>query len=438
LTLPQPPTDARDPFAAGRAALELFTKWHWKRRIDPRLALGGLACLIAGGALPWRPILAINGETDVGKTLLFAWWEGLAAGWIVATQDATEAGIRGMLGYDSLGVAVDEAEPGTDGRTERITKLGRRTSGGGRSHRGMPTNQGAVESNLYCTIALGAIERSGFAAQDINRRVALELDKLKGPPPLVDHARAQELGPQLLHLLIDGWHRVPAAVVQFQEALQRRGHKGRPALVLGIILALADILLTDKPVDSDAAEELTEELSAAALPDAKLALPPGEAWLIHFIGLVIPERTGPETKPQTIGKWIADVLSLDPFDTFRDTATRVLEQHGIKVIRPKDKSSPKEWWVAARNPSLARLHAGTRWRADEEGVGGWTSAAQKLPDAKGSSERLAGPTQWGTRLPLALIVAGSPSGTGGTPRQTALDIDNDAAEVSPLLVTDDQ
>lgn len=336
----------------------------------------------------WRPILAINGETDVGKSLLFNWWENLAAGWVVSTQDATEASIRGTLGYDSLGVAVDEAEPGTDGRTERITKLGRRTSGGGRSHRGTPTNQGAVKSNLFCTIALGAIERSGLAAQDINRRVALELDRLAGPPPLVDQARARRLGPQLLHLLIAGWPHVAPAVAQFQKALQRRGHKGRPAFVLAIILALADILLTAEPVDSDTAEGLTEELAASALPDAKLALPPGEAWLIQFAGLVIPERSGPDVKPQTIAEWIRHALSVEPFDAFREQADRVLEHHGIKVIRPKDKSRPIEWWVAARNPGLSRLHAGTRWRADEEGVGGWTGAAQNLPLARGPASAL--------------------------------------------------
>ena len=151
---------------------------------------------------------------------------------MVTTQDTTEAGIRGTLGYDSLGVVVDEAEPDTHGRIERITKMGRRTSGDGRVHRGTPTNQGAIESNLYCTIALGAIERSGFAAQDINRRVTLELDRLIGAPPLVDGALAQMLGPQLLQLLVDGWHRLPLAVGQFQEALQRRGHKGHRRLSL--------------------------------------------------------------------------------------------------------------------------------------------------------------------------------------------------------------
>jgi hypothetical protein len=144
--------------------LTLFERWHRRRAIDPRLALGALACLIAGGALTWRPILAINGETDVGKSLLFSWWEALGAGWVVTTQDTTEAGIRGTLGYDSLEVVVDEAEPDTHGRIERITKMGSRTGGDGRGHRGTPTNQGAIESNLYCTIALGAIERSGFAA----------------------------------------------------------------------------------------------------------------------------------------------------------------------------------------------------------------------------------------------------------------------------------
>ena len=62
LALPQPPRHPRDPFAAGREVLTLFERCYWRRAIDPRLALGALACLIAGGPLTWRPILAINGE----------------------------------------------------------------------------------------------------------------------------------------------------------------------------------------------------------------------------------------------------------------------------------------------------------------------------------------------------------------------------------------
>lgn len=352
---------------------------------------------------------------------------------MILTQDATEASLRGLLGYASLGVAVDEAEPGQDGRTEKIVRLGRRTAGGGRSHRGTQTNQGVVESNLASTIALGAIDRTGFAAQDINRRVILELETFTGPPPLVDAAAARRLGPQLLHLLINGWGRLPAAITAFQQALERRSHKGRPALVLGTVLAIADLLLTDQPVDTDSADALTEELGSADLPDAKLALPPGEAWLAHFAACVIPERTGPDIKPEPIAKWIADAVG--PFEAVADYADRTLAHYGIKVIRPKNKSAPQEWWVAARNPNLGRLHAGTRWRADDEGLGGWSGAAQQLPGAKGSSDRLAGPTQWGTRLPLSLIVG--PSKTLKPQRQGALDIADDTPS-APVPTEDEQ
>ena len=141
--------------------------------------------------------------------------------------------------------------------------------------------------------------------------------------------------------------------------------------------------------------------------------------MIQFAAFVIPERAGPEIKPRTIAEWVDAAVS--PFEAVAEHADTVLGQHGVKITRPKDKSRTTEWWIAARNPTLARLHANTRWRSDEDGVGGWTGAAQKLSGAKGSSEQLAGPTQWGTRVPLSLIV--DKDSKRRAPGQRALDID---------------
>ncbi len=68
LPAPLPPADSRDPFAAGRRALDLFGRWNWKRSVDARLALGAWGCLVAG-APAWagrrgRKLAARAGRTE--------------------------------------------------------------------------------------------------------------------------------------------------------------------------------------------------------------------------------------------------------------------------------------------------------------------------------------------------------------------------------------
>src|SRR5262249_59856070 len=104
----------------------LETRWHWKRKVDARLALGAWAALVAGGALAWRPIISINGDTHAGKSLLCQLFDSLAGGWILLTEDATEAGLRQSLGHDAVGLIVDENEPDKEGRAAAINRMARR------------------------------------------------------------------------------------------------------------------------------------------------------------------------------------------------------------------------------------------------------------------------------------------------------------------------
>lgn len=404
LMMPVLPADPRDPFAAGRAALALFAQWRWSRKVDPRLALGIWACLVAGGALSWRPIIAVNGPPDAGKSRLFEWLNAIGGGWALLTQDASEAGLRQSLRYDALGLLVDEAEPGADGRTAAIERMGRRATGGGRSRRGTSSDQTAIDFTLRSTLALGAIRRNSYLVQDVSRRVVLELQQPQHDLPLLDEARAREIGGQLLHLLIDGWPRLVPAIDEFRRALLDCGHKPRQALVIGTVLGAAEILLGDQPVIRDLAEDLVDELRPDALPDARLVLADEEEWLQRLAALSLPLDPSPGIERRSTAEWLALALRLDRFDTFRETAERVLAQHGLVIHRPKDKSPPSDFWLPARNPMLERLHHGSKWAA-QDGLGRWTQAAQQLPGAQGASGRLpGGRSVWGTRIPLALIL----------------------------------
>ena len=403
LMLPELPADPRDPFAAGRQALELFGRWTWKQKIGPRLALGAWASLVSSGALTWRPVVNVAGDSQFGKSLLCKAWDGLAGGWILLTEDATEAGIRQSLGPDAIGVIIDENEPDENGRAAAINRMARRSSGGGRSRRGTTTAQEAIQFTLRSTVATAAIDRVGFLEQDVNRRIILALDKPALPLRPIDAAAARKMGAQLLHLLIEGWPRLKPAIEIFHALLIEKGHQDRQALVYAQLLALADILTTAEPVNHDHAEELVAELGAADLPDAALALSDENAWLQRFAATLLPLDMAPGIERRPIAEWLALASRLRPFDAFYEKADRVLRQHGIAVVRPKLKTPITEFWVALRHPLLERIHASSKWKA-EDGVGRWCAAAQKLPGATGCPYRLFGPSTWGAKVPLELIV----------------------------------
>lgn len=405
LMAPAAPIDSRDPFAAGRQALELFRRWNWKRKVGARLALGAYGCLVAGGALQWRPVFNINGVPDAGKTSWMKTCDALAGGWTLLTEDASEAGLRQSLRYDSLGLLVDEAEPGDDGRAAGIMRMARRSTGGGKSRRGTASDQAGIQFNLQSTVALGAVDRVGFLTQDVTRRIVLEVDKPLVPLPLLGEAEARGLGAQLLHLLIEGWPRLRPAIEAFRQELIDAGHEGRQALVIATVLGMADILLTAEPVHHDHAAELIEELAPASLPDINLAVAPEHAWLQFFAGSLIPLDYTPTTPRKPVAEWLALAQRLTTFDAFYQTAETVLRQHGIKVSRPRHGGQPSEFWIAgASHPQLARLHSGSEWRVRGKGDAGWLPTALKLPGSKGANERLAGPTSWGAKLPLTLIL----------------------------------
>jgi hypothetical protein len=168
-------------------------------------------------------------------------------------------------------------------------------------------------------------------------------------------------------------------------------------------LALADILTTGEPVHHDHAEELIAELGAGDLPDAAMALSDEEAWLQRFAATLLPLDPNPAIGRRPIAEWLALATRLSAFDEFRETADKVLRHHGIAIVRPKSKTEPvTEFWLALRHPLLERIHAGSKWKA-EDGVGRWCAAAQKL-GACGAMYRLSGPPAWGTKVSLNLII----------------------------------
>src|SRR5690606_17311575 len=96
-----------------------------------------------GGALKWRPHVWVTGSTATGKSTLHELLELLFDGGALHTADATEAGLRQILGQQTLPVFFDELEANEDNRRARaIIGLARLASSGADMHRGGQDHHG--------------------------------------------------------------------------------------------------------------------------------------------------------------------------------------------------------------------------------------------------------------------------------------------------------
>jgi hypothetical protein len=392
----------------GADLLSLLRTWNWLRpAIDPLLLLGCIGAGFLGAALAWRPVLWVIGPPSTGKSTLLTTIERLYGGWLLKAVEPTAAGIWQTLRHDCLPVAIDEAEAEHDNRRlAALVKLARACASGDRLLRG-GSEGAASEYMLRSVVMFSSIRQPALLPQDRSRIILLRLgEMLSEQPPNLTPDRLREFGARILRRVIDGWARLPATLEQYRIALRAVGHKNRTIDVFGTALALADIILSDEPVDSDSAAELAAQLDIANLPEAEDNLSDQEAWLRHLLSSVIP-LDGAGVK-NTVAEWLRQAVVNDAFDDARSEADRILGNHGIKIVRPKG-GRPSHFAVANRGAMLERLHAPTHWAGRSGSVGVWAQAARDLPGAFADQQRFAGPPERCTAIPLTL--AGIDPGT---------------------------
>jgi hypothetical protein len=350
--------------ATGAAAeiLALFQTWNWRRPLDARLCLGWVVCAFFGAALPIRPVGWIIGPRRTGKSTLQETLNHLLGGWLISVLDPTFAAIRQTLKYDCLAVAIDEAESDEDQNNKRrlndLVKLARLCFSGGKSPRGGSDGE-ATEYMLRSAVLFSSINRPALLPQDRSRMWLGRLAKLPPDypaPPDLSPRRLRSLGTCLLRRAIDAWPRLAAARAQYRIALRAVGHEGRSAEVFATLLAAADIVLSDYPVDTDTAAEIAAELPFATLVEAEEDLSEEQGWLQWLLSCVIP-LDGPGSR-NTIAAWLRQsIKSTSLYD--RQEADRILGQYGLKVIRPKGKEGeePTHFAVADHGSGVERLHA---------------------------------------------------------------------------------
>ena len=399
---------------AGRAGaalvdelLEMLQTWQWQRpTIDPLLMLGWLGAAKLGGALEWRPAAWVTGDKGTGKSTLHHLIHGVLGGALLRASDASEAGVRQTLGNQTLPVALDELEAEEDNRKlQALVKLARQASSGGTIVRGGADHQAQDFVARSCFL-MSSILIPPLMGQDRSRIAVLSLDPLPAGAarPALSAGLLRDIGAAMQRRLVDGWPRWPQTLDVYRRLLERGGHTARGADQFGVLLAAADLLLSDtQPTEAQAAETVAL-MGAAAMNETTGESSDAERCLMHLLTSSVVLESG---RPQTVAHWInraADEQDeeqdgLGPRPSGGDKGLAVI---GLRVLRRRDGS---RWLaVSVAHQGLGRLFAGSHWQGKSGADGVWSQSLARLEGAaRNQNVRVNGVGQKCVCLPLALV-----------------------------------
>lgn len=379
--------------SAGPTLLRMFKTWNWRRgALDARLYLGALVCGFLGGALHWRPSLWVTGESGSGKTTLQTLRRDIAGGWSLNAEDASSSGIATFLGFDAIGVSLDEQENSQDNRKlMQMVELMRLSASGSLKIRGSSNHSGHAFSSRNSFIA-SSINPAPLKGQDMSRMARLELDVLpkSAAVPRWTRAEAARWGAELLRRCMDQWKRFDDTLAEYQEDLRGLGHDQRGQDTFGVLLACADLVLGEeclltKGWDPDR-DAIWDALDVKAMPEYADKMLSHQAALQHL--LTSRPRDWKTPGPGSIGGALAAFMRARSEGAHRrgeeghlDHINALLAHAGLAVHVARDGPFEGRWSLHVPNQhvALSPLFEQTDFRSEASTVGGWIGALKRAP-----------------------------------------------------------
>ncbi|KAB6717725.1 hypothetical protein C8029_04185 [Roseobacter sp. TSBP12] len=361
--------------------LELIGSWNWRRPdVDPMLVLGVIGAQMLGGALDWRPVTWLTGDQATGKSTFQKLLKNVHGGsdGLLQASDATEAGIRSVIGYSSLPVAIDELEPDDDPRNSKaknIIKLARIAASGDQILRGS-TDQKGYQGNAYSCFVFSSILVPPLPPQDRSRLILLDLNEIPKEARKLepDWRQVRNLGAGLRRRLIDGWTTWPERLDLWRAALATAGYGGRHADNYGTVLAMADMSMNSALPTEDILTGWVEKLVLYLKDDTSEVGSNAQDMLGWLMGQPLDVwRRGMKVNVAT---WIAMAAKLpgsrQEIDTANsENANTYLAQFGLRVRGLGDSA---ELAIANRPVNqLGQLFEGSPWAG-----GVWRQAARRV------------------------------------------------------------
>lgn len=374
--------------------MKALRTWNFERGdIDGLILLGWMGIAMMGAALDWRPSIFLIGDAGSGKSelngrhgLLRTVFERA----MLATTNASEAGLYQLVGHDSLPIAIDEME-GDDApdQARKIIKMARDAASGSIRIRGGSDHKG-VEFQAQSTFMFSAINPPGIPPASLTRLAIIQLNKLKttdGKAPVLK--AAETIGPRLLRRVADGYADFPETYEMYRTVLRGVGHDSRGQNTFGTFLAAAHTLLGDEGLEALGLpfEDLTfygEKLAADLVPELGDKKDPWEEFLTLLMTTVIDlqEHGQRYTVAQVLDEYRQNEWSVQK-------ATRYIAAADIGLV---DRTSEKlGTWLAIPNASrtIGKALRDTPYGSND-GQGNWRWALMRAPDTIVTRELPAG------------------------------------------------
>ncbi|WP_333830497.1 hypothetical protein [Pararhodobacter sp.] len=396
---PAPVPDA----TAAMHALEMLGSWSFRRPgIDPVLALGLACAQMLGGALSWRPVGWLTGDAATGKSTfqeLLLLLHGGEAG-LLQASDATEAGIRSVLGHSTLPVAVDELEPDTDRpqKVKAVVELARRAASGGVIFRGGADQKGH-QSQARSAFLFSSILVPPMPAQDRSRLILLDLERLPaGAPKLTLHPPEwRRIGAQIKAALVQAWPLWPQRLEIWRSALALHGQTGRGADNYATVLAMADAALHPLSLpDADAQEKWATELAHSATEDAMEVGSNADDMLTWLLTQTLdPWRKGLR---YTVAQWVQCAAKLPggPEQIEAVPASGINQYLAPFGLRVRGDGVTADLCIANKPlQGLCDLFEGSMWQG-----GVWSQAARRIEGSEYVALTMSGVKTRGVAVPL--------------------------------------
>lgn len=428
----RPAKHAEPAEGAGAEILTVLRSWQWARpEVDPFLMLGHLIAGVLSGALKWRPLIWVTGGKGTGKSTLHEFLKGVVP-FMVATSDASSAGVWQKVGFDSRPVAIDEAESEEDNRRlNNLLALARQAASGGVVLRGGSDHQGH-EFTARSTFMFSSIGMPPLLGQDLSRMAILELRKLLPgtKPPKFTARQLEDLGRRLFRRIVDGWPRFAATLEAYRGAMEDGGHTARGADVFGTLLACMDLALFDDAPDPARLAQWSLALKARDLAELAGDMAIEHSCLLYLLTKRVEAYKGGQT--HTVGEWVRFAGARDAFghaEQAAKDANDILKSFGMEVREaPTDVDTGKpKWpglflWVAYRHTSLGTVFQGSQWAGRGGATGGWIQHLSWLPGTHKRVSFWCGGQDKAVLIPLDLCLKGPPEGgqddqsaAGGSP-----------------------
>ena len=404
------PRPAETPASAGECdrLLRFLERWSWRAPVAaPRLLLGWLGAALVCGVLSWRPHVWVTGDKAMGKSTLEKLLRGLFGAGALRSADASPTAIRQMLGGACMPVMMDEQEVADSRMAEACILLARLASTRDQAgtHRGSP--EGKVrEEFVRAMFYFSAILHPPLKPQDRDRITIFELDRLVGGDEAkgfhAEFAAVSRLGPALRARIIERWPAIREAQALYARAMLARQATNRQVDQYGTMLAFADAILSDAPVDELGVREVLDIIDFRTVAGDDDDTDHDEC-LAQLLSAHVDTWSGGVRR--TLGMQIASAVH----DGERSDAARALWASGCRLERiGEGEGSVIELAVAQKHAGLERIFENTRWAR-----GVWWQALRRLPSAyvtKGSLY-FGGPKVRAVMLAIGLVT--EPAGSEG-------------------------